>query len=100
MNHSGVDKEEFKKVMSLMRSQNRQGASHRDGKRIGFRVSGSVEDGGLLQYFFGDDGKNRLGHDRFVQFLEDLHNEVRHSYPCLLYRWCKSDLISFLQLLF
>ncbi|PIN20320.1 Ca2+ binding protein, contains EF-hand motif [Handroanthus impetiginosus] len=72
----GIDKQEFKKVMSLMRSQNRQGASHRDGKRIGLKVSRSVEDGGLLEYFFGKDGNERLEHDRFVQFLRDLHDEM------------------------
>ncbi|KAK4381422.1 Calcium uptake protein, mitochondrial [Sesamum angolense] len=72
----GIDKEEFKKVMSLMRTQNRQGASHRDGKRTGFRVSASVENGGLLQYFFGKDGNERLGHNRFVKFLRDLHDEM------------------------
>lgn len=75
---------EFKKVMSLMRSRNRQGASHRDGLRIGMKVSGSVEEGGLLEYFFGRDGTECLGHDKFVDFLTDLHNEVclpSHSYP-------------------
>ncbi|KAI3443919.1 hypothetical protein Pfo_000584 [Paulownia fortunei] len=75
-NDGGIDKQEFKKVMSLMRTQNRQGASHRDGKRIGLKVSGSVENGGLLEYFFGKDGKERLDHDKFVQFLRDLHDEM------------------------
>ncbi|KAL6523508.1 hypothetical protein OROGR_017111 [Orobanche gracilis] len=75
-NDGGIDKEEFKKVMSLMRTQNRQGASHRDGKRIGLKVSGSVEDGGLLEHFFGKDGNQRLEHDKFVQFLRDLHDEM------------------------
>lgn len=81
--HRGIDKQEFQKVMSLMRTQNRQGASHRDGKRIGLKVSGSVENGGLLEYFFGKDGTIRLEHDKFVQFLRDLHDEVclYHSYP-------------------
>lgn len=59
-----------------MRSQNRQGASHRDGKRSGLKVSGSVEDGGLLEFFFGKDGTQKLEHDKFVQFLKDLHDEV------------------------
>lgn len=74
--HRGIDKEEFKKVMALMRSQCRQGASHRDGKRSGLKVSGSVEDGGLLEFFFGKDGTQRLEHDKFVKFLRDLHYEV------------------------
>lgn len=62
--------------MALMRAQNRQGAQHRDGLRVGLKVSGSVENGGLVEYFFGKDGKARLQHDKFVQFMRDLHEEV------------------------
>ncbi|WCJ30345.1 Calcium uptake protein mitochondrial [Euphorbia peplus] len=77
VDHSGeIDKEEFKKVMGLMRAHNRQGAVHRDGFRTGLRVSGSVEDGGLLEYFFGKDGTRRLDHDKFVMFLRDLQDEM------------------------
>ncbi|KAL3532261.1 hypothetical protein ACH5RR_005782 [Cinchona calisaya] len=72
----GIDKQEFKKVMALMRTHNRQGSRHRDGLRIGLKVSGSVEDGGLLEYFFGKDGKGRLEHEKFVQFLRNLHDEI------------------------
>lgn len=71
-----IDREEFKKVMALMRSYNRQGTSHRDGLRIGLKVGTPVENGGLLEYFFGKDGNGRLQHDKFVQFLRDLHEEV------------------------
>lgn len=71
-----IDREEFKKVMGLMRAQNRQGASHRDGRRFGLKVAEPVENGGLLEYFFGKDGKTCLQHERFVQFLRDLHDEV------------------------
>ncbi|XP_039166020.1 calcium uptake protein, mitochondrial isoform X3 [Eucalyptus grandis] len=71
-----IDKREFKKVMSLMRAHNRQGAHHRDGRRTGLKVSGSVEDGGLVEYFFGKDGKARLQHDKFVQFMRDLQVEM------------------------
>ncbi|CAL5375491.1 unnamed protein product [Camellia sinensis] len=71
-----IDKDEFKKVMTLMRTHNRQGARHRDGLRIGLKVSGSVEDGALLEYFFGKDGKQCLEHGKFVQFLSDLHDEI------------------------
>ncbi|XP_010913359.1 calcium uptake protein, mitochondrial isoform X2 [Elaeis guineensis] len=53
-----------------------QGASHRDGLRIGLKVGKSVEDGGLVEYFFGKDGKGHLQHDKFVQFLRDLHDEM------------------------
>nr|XP_027066931.1 calcium uptake protein, mitochondrial-like isoform X2 [Coffea arabica] len=75
-NDGGIDREEFKKVMALMRMHNRQGAHHRDGMRTGLKVSSSVEDGGLLEYFFGKDGEGRLGHEKFVQFLRDLHNDI------------------------
>lgn len=72
----GVDKEEFKKMMELMRTANRQGARHRNGLRFGLKVTGSVEEGGLLEYFFSEDGNGRLEQERFVQFLRDLHDEV------------------------
>ncbi|KAK4481941.1 hypothetical protein RD792_012854, partial [Penstemon davidsonii] len=75
-NDGGIDKEEFKKVMALMRTQNRQGASHRDGKRSGLKVSGSVENGGLLEYFFGKNGNQRLEREKFVHFLRELHDEM------------------------
>ncbi|CAL0325667.1 unnamed protein product [Lupinus luteus] len=73
-NNGEIDKEEFKKVMTLMRSQNRQGANHRDGRRLG--VKASVENGGLLEYFFSKDGKSCLQHEKFVQFLRNLHDEI------------------------
>ncbi|KAJ0030385.1 hypothetical protein Pint_14734 [Pistacia integerrima] len=75
-NNGEIDREEFKKVMNLMRSQNRQGARHRDGRRVGFKVAEPVENGGLVEYFFGKDGKTCLQHERFVQFLRDLHDEI------------------------
>ncbi|KAK2965718.1 hypothetical protein RJ640_022245 [Escallonia rubra] len=71
-----IDQNEFKKVMALMRAQNRQGARHRDGLHVGLEVSGSVENGDLLEYFFGKDAKACLEHGKFVQFLRDLHNEI------------------------
>ncbi|GFQ00442.1 calcium uptake protein 1 mitochondrial [Phtheirospermum japonicum] len=71
-----IDREEFKKVMTLMRAHNRQGAVHSDGRRAGHKLGGSIENGGLLEYFFERDGNNRLQHDKFVQFLRDLHHEM------------------------
>lgn len=71
-----IDKEEFKKVMALMRANNRQGAVHRDGLRTGLKVTGSVEDGGLVEYFFGKDGKARLQHDKFIEFMRKLQDEI------------------------
>ncbi|PHT48033.1 hypothetical protein CQW23_12241 [Capsicum baccatum] len=75
-NDGGVDKDEFKRMMELMRTANRQGARHRNGLRFGLKVSGSVEEGGLLEYFFGKDGNGCLEQERFVQFLRDLHDEI------------------------
>ncbi|CAH8328464.1 unnamed protein product [Eruca vesicaria subsp. sativa] len=75
-NNGEIDKEEFKTVMSLMRSQHRQGIGHRDGLRAGLNMSGSVEDGGLVEYFFGKDGSEKLKHDKFTQFLKDLTEEM------------------------
>ncbi|WJX09798.1 hypothetical protein P8452_00593 [Trifolium repens] len=75
-NNGEITKEEFKKVMALMRSHHRQGVQHRDGLRIGLKVNDSVENGGLLEYFFGKDGKSSLQLDKFVQFLRDLNDEI------------------------
>ncbi|XVE98443.1 hypothetical protein REPUB_Repub03eG0107000 [Reevesia pubescens] len=75
-NNGEIDREEFKRVMALMRAQNRQGACHRDGRRHGLKVTEPVENGGLVEYFFGRDGKTCLKHDTFVQFLRDLHDEI------------------------
>ncbi|KAL6980224.1 hypothetical protein U1Q18_021867 [Sarracenia purpurea var. burkii] len=71
-----IDREEFKKVMALMRAQNRQGALHRDGLRAGSRVGTSVENGGLVKHFFGENGNKCLQHENFVQFLRFLHDEM------------------------
>ncbi|ESW33183.1 hypothetical protein PHAVU_001G049500 [Phaseolus vulgaris] len=75
-NNGEINKEEFKKVMSLMRSRHRQGVHHRDGLRTGLKVNDSVEDGGLVEYFFDKDGNGGLQHDKFVKFLRDLHDEI------------------------
>ncbi|VAI58422.1 unnamed protein product [Triticum turgidum subsp. durum] len=71
-----IDKEEFKKVMALMRSYNRQGSAHRDGLRIGLKVGQPVEDGGLLEYFFGKDGSDHLHYEKFSDFLKQLQDEI------------------------
>ncbi|CAK7353808.1 unnamed protein product [Dovyalis caffra] len=75
-NDGEIEKEEFKKVMALMRAHNRQGAVHRDGLRTGLKIHGSVENGGLVEDFFGKDGKARLQLDKFVQFMRRLHDEM------------------------
>ena len=61
-----------------MRCQHSQGTRHSDGLRNGLRVSGSVEDGGLVEYFFGEDGNGSLDYMKFVHFLRDLHDEIIH----------------------
>ncbi|KAK0572853.1 hypothetical protein LWI29_038172 [Acer saccharum] len=73
-NNGEIDKEEFKKVMGLMQTKNKQGARLRNGRRFGLKDSG--EDGGLVEYFFGRDGNTCLKHEKFVQFLRDLHDEI------------------------
>ncbi|KAH9311458.1 hypothetical protein KI387_026493, partial [Taxus chinensis] len=75
-NDGEIDREEFRKVMKLMRAKHRQGVAHRDGRRSGFKVEDSVENGGLLQFFFGKDGKNRLQLVEFERFIRDLHKEI------------------------
>jgi len=62
--------------MQSMRSHTRQGVHHGDGRRTGPKGGASVENGGLVEYLFGKDGKGRLKHDKFVQFIRDLHDEV------------------------
>ncbi|KAL5216892.1 hypothetical protein ABZP36_008293 [Zizania latifolia] len=77
VDHSGeIDKEEFKKVMALMRSYNRQGATHRDGFRTGLKVVQPVENGGVVEYFFGNGGNEPLHYDKFTNFLKGLHDEI------------------------
>ncbi|KAF5812858.1 putative calcium uptake protein/3 [Helianthus annuus] len=75
-NSGEIDKEEFKKVMAMMRAQHRQGSRHRDGKRNGLKISTPVDNGGLLEHFFGKDGKPCLSIEKFVKFLKDLKNEI------------------------
>lgn len=64
--------------MALMRGHNRQGAYQKGGNRTGFKVGGRLENGGLVNYFFGEDGNKRLQLENFVQFLRDLHHEVHN----------------------
>jgi hypothetical protein len=72
-----IEREEFKKVMELMRDYNRQGKAQRNGLRTGLKVNRSVENSGLMQFFFGEDGNGKLKYDTFVEFLRGLHEEVQ-----------------------
>ncbi|KAL0545392.1 hypothetical protein IC582_015274 [Cucumis melo] len=77
LNNDGeIDKEEFKKVMALMRSHNRQGSQHRNGHRSRLIFDGCVENGGLVEYFFGKDGNSGLKLEKFIQFMKDLQIEM------------------------
>lgn len=71
MYYREIDILEFKKVMALMRSQSRQSKR----KALGSTESAGENDG-LVEYFFGKDGKQKLQLGKFVQFLRDLHDEV------------------------
>lgn len=71
-----IDREEFKKVMTWMREQTRAGRSHTHGFRTGLQKSGDVEDAGLVELFFGADGKRQLPRAQFEKFLHELHAEV------------------------
>ncbi|QCE16272.1 solute carrier family 25 [Vigna unguiculata] len=75
-NDGEIDHEEFKKVMQSMRSHTRHGDYHGHGRRTGRTTNASVENGGLVKYLFGKDGKGRLNHDKFVQFMRDFHDEI------------------------
>jgi hypothetical protein len=79
-----IDREEFKKVMALMRSFNRQGSTHKDGLRIGLKVGQPVENGGVVEYFFGSDGNEPLHCDKFSKFLKELHDEVIYFFGTLI----------------
>ncbi|PWA81327.1 calcium-binding EF hand family protein [Artemisia annua] len=70
-----IDREEFKKVMNLMRGYNRQGAFKKAGHQTGLKVGSHRENGGVVHYFIGEDGNQRLQLENFVQFLRDLHHE-------------------------
>lgn len=64
-------------MMGAMRQRHRQGIAQRGGLRTGLRASDSVEDGGLVELFFGEGGTRQLKHEDFERFLEKLHEEVK-----------------------
>lgn len=51
----------------------------RQGKRSSSRMNRSAENSGLIQFFFGEDGNGKLKYETFVEFLRDLHEEVRQK---------------------
>ncbi|XP_068637658.1 calcium uptake protein, mitochondrial-like isoform X2 [Aristolochia californica] len=56
--------------------RNGQGALHKNGRRHGLKVQKSVENSSLIEYFFGKDGNGILQHEKFVQFLKELRDEI------------------------
>lgn len=60
--------------MHLMQEEKKQGVRFRNKRR--FEPKTIMEDGGLVEYFFGKDGNTCLKHEKFAQFLRDLHREV------------------------
>ncbi|KAK2392094.1 calcium uptake protein, mitochondrial [Trifolium repens] len=71
-NDGEIDKEEFKRVVTSMRSHSRHGVHRRDE----LLTDASIENGRMVEYLFGKDGKGRLKHDKFVKFISDLHDEI------------------------
>ncbi|RHN70607.1 putative EF-hand domain pair protein [Medicago truncatula] len=71
-NDGEIDKEEFKRVVASMRSHSKHGI-HRMYEQ---QTDASVENGRMVEYLFGKDGKGRLKHDKFVKFIRDLHDEI------------------------
>lgn len=71
-----LDRDEFKRVLANLREKTRVGKS--TGKRPGMKMKGvgSVEDGGLVEYFFGKNGKKMLTLKKFEEFLMQLHIEM------------------------
>eukprot|EP01027_Heterolobosea_sp_BB2_P009034 GEZU01013376.1.p1 GENE.GEZU01013376.1~~GEZU01013376.1.p1 ORF type:complete len:327 (-),score=98.37 GEZU01013376.1:37-1017(-) len=64
-----IDKEEFKHVMEVMRTQSPQ-TSH---KRL---RSATTPSGGIIRHFFGEDGNKKLSLEEFQNFLENLHRGI------------------------
>lgn len=78
MSFSLIDREEFKEVMRRFRERTRQGLAHRNTLYSALNVSTSVDNGGLMELFFGKDGQKQLPHEEFEKFLRRLHDEVQN----------------------
>lgn len=67
--------------MAVLRKQTKAGRNNRGGVRFlsGMRPSGkvsSVDEGGVVEYFFGEDGKKGLTLQQFQTFISELQEEV------------------------
>jgi hypothetical protein len=68
--------------MAVLRKQTKAGRNNRGGVRFlsGMKPSGkvsSVDEGGVVEYFFGEDGKKGLTLQQFQTFISELQEEVR-----------------------
>jgi Ca2+-binding EF-hand superfamily protein len=70
-----LDRDEFKEVLANLREKTRVGKNS-TGFRPGMKSSGSVEEGGLVEFFFGKNGKKTLTLKKFEDFLSQLHAEM------------------------
>lgn len=75
--YSLLDRDEFKEVMRRMRERTRQGLAQQNTLHSALNVSTAIENGGLVEQFFGKDGQKQLPHEEFEKFLRQLHDEVR-----------------------
>jgi hypothetical protein len=71
-----IDRDEFKEVMRRMRERTRQGLAQQTALHSALTVSIGIENCGLVEHFFGKDGKKQLPHEDFEKFLRKLHDEV------------------------
>lgn len=69
-----VDYEEFDKVATLLRNQTSMGAKHRDHSNTGNTFKGV--NSALSTYFFGSDLLEKLTIDKFLEFQQQLQQEI------------------------
>lgn len=68
-------------MMAELRKQTKAGRNNRGGLRFlsGLKKTGKaqrVDEGGVVEYFFGKDGTKSLSLEEFRKFIEDLQAEV------------------------
>ncbi|XP_045804900.1 calcium uptake protein, mitochondrial-like isoform X3 [Trifolium pratense] len=68
-----IPESSFSAVFKMFDMDNDGHGVHRRDERL---TDASIEDGRMVEYLFGKDGKGRLKHDKFVKFISDLHDEI------------------------
>lgn len=81
-------------VMATLRKQTSAGQRNRGGLRFLSgktppRLGTSVDEGGVVEYFFGRDGKQCLTLEAFQRFMAELQAEVKDSFL----KWTEARLI-------